>query len=263
VSIKRPVFLFLWLLFIAGLTVVSLRAEPVGSTLNEADWQQIQRQLPKRASSSIAGGEVILGRPDPSIQQQFGWSVAAYGDVVAVGASGDTNVAQAAKYAGSAYIFERNAGGTNAWGLVQKLYASDPVSSGFFGSGIALDGDVLVVGAYGVSGSRGAAYVFERNAGGTNAWQQVQKLLASDGIGLDFFGSKVAISGDIILAGANGQDTMGNGAGAVYVFERNANGTNAWGQSKKLMAADGSHSAYFGQSVSVRGDVAVIGANGA
>ncbi|MDD2237206.1 MAG: MBG domain-containing protein, partial [Kiritimatiellae bacterium] len=137
---------------------------------------------------------------------------------------------------------------------------SDPASSAFFGSDVALWGDVLVVGAYGVNSSRGAAYIFERNAGGTNAWGQVQRMVAPDGSGLIFYGPRVEVGGDVVLVSATGQDS---GAGAVYLYERNADGTNAWGLVKKMVASDAASSAYFGQSVAVRGDLVIVGANGA
>jgi len=45
---------------------------------------------------------------------------------------------------GSAYIFERNIGGTNAWGQVKKLTASDGTGSDQFGYSVSVNGDVAL-----------------------------------------------------------------------------------------------------------------------
>ena len=68
-----------------------------------------------------------------------------------------------------------------------------------FAYNIALEGDVLVVGAYGdsaVGEDYGAAYVFARAAG---SWSQLQKLIAFDGASWDYFGGDVGLSGDLML----------------------------------------------------------------
>jgi hypothetical protein len=51
-------------------------------------------------------------------------------------------------------------------------------------------GDVALVGAMEMNSWQGAAYVFERNAGGTNAWGEVQKLIAADGAAGNVFTSQ-------------------------------------------------------------------------
>ena len=53
----------------------------------------------------------------------------------------------------------------------------------------------------------GAAYIFERNAGGAGNWGQVKKLTAEDPAADDFFGNSVAISGDTVVVGADGKDS--------------------------------------------------------
>ena len=67
--------------------------------------------------------------------------------------------------------------------------------------------------------SAGAAYVSERNAGGTNACGQVAKLTASDKAADDYFGWAVSVAGDVALVGAIFADPDGaNDAGAAYVI---------------------------------------------
>ena len=89
---------------------------------------------------------------------------------------------------------------------------------------------------------------------------KVQKLLAGDGAADDMFGWSVAVSGDTAIIGAYGDDDKGDFSGSAYVFVRAADGT--WSQQAKLTAADGEVGDYFGSSVAVSGDTAVIGVFG-
>ena len=81
-------------------------------------------------------------------------------------------------------------------------------------------GDNIVVGAYGASVNgnslQGAAYVYT-NVGGT--WTFVKKLVADDGVGGEFFGRSVAMSGTRALVGAPYASVDGTAArGAVYMW---------------------------------------------
>ena len=80
-----------------------------------------------------------------------------------------------------AYIFERNQGGTNAWGEVKKLLAKRWCNTYYFGFSVAISGNTVVVGAYTNDRAlpiQGSAYLFERDQGGVNNWGEVKKLLA-------------------------------------------------------------------------------------
>jgi hypothetical protein len=83
-------------------------------------------------------------------------------------------------------------------------------------------------------------------------------LTASDAAPGDAFGRSVAISGDTIIVGAPGDDERGENAGAAYVFVRDA--TRAWVEKQKLLPAEGIAGDFFGWSVAVDGDLAVVGA---
>jgi len=94
------------------------------------------------------------------------------------------------------------------------------------------------------------------------AWNQVQKLLASDCSGLDQFGWSVSINGEYALVGSilQGSQPGCNWKGSAYVFKRT--GTSTWTQQQQLNASDAAAYNYFGSSVSLDGDRALIGANG-
>ena len=88
-------------------------------------------------------------------------------------------------------------------------------------------------------------------------WNEIEKILASDGDGGDRFGYSVSISGDYAVIGAYQDDDNGSDSGSTYIFQRN--GSN-WTEQAKLTASDGADGDYFGWSVSISGDYAVIGA---
>ena len=196
-----------------------------------------------------------LTASDAAVNASFGSSVSINADTVVIGANGSVPGA-AYISVGAAYIFERNQGGTENWGQVQKLTASDPANYASFGSSVAINADTVVVGAYGKVPGR--AYIFERNQGGDEHWGQLKELTASDAVGGDQFGISVAISIDTVAVGAN----HGNRAtsGAVYIFERNQNGVESWGQVQELTADDATLLDEFGISVAIEGDTLVVGA---
>jgi hypothetical protein len=183
----------------------------------------------------------------------FGISVGIAGDTVAVGADKqDGN-------RGAVYIFERNAGGPGAWGQHKKLTATDGVQGDNFGSAIDIDQDTLVAGAPLDDVAKGSAYVFARNSGGLDNWAQVVKLTASDPSDNENFGNSVGVSGDTVVVGAGGDNAE---RGACYAFERNAGGTEKWGEVAKLTASDGVGADQLGFSIGIDASTVVSGAIG-
>ncbi len=171
---------------------------------------------------------------------------------------------------GACHVFSRS---TSGWSFVKKLQASDAADFDFFGSSVAIAGNTIVVGvpsedhnADGVAGNEstvGAAYVFERNRGGTNNWGQAKKLIASDDEGFDNFGHAVAIAADFIVVTAPGNDVGANNSqGAAYIFVRHLGGINQWGQFKQLFHSDIGPNDDFGMGVAINGTTIAIGARG-
>ena len=148
-----------------------------------------------------------------------------------------------------------------------KVTASDGGLNHQFGRDVALSGDYLVVGASlanAIGADSGAAYVFERNAGGVDNWGQVKKLLGSTTSAADRFGFSVGISGQTVIVGAPNDDGMvvGTDLGNVFFFERNQGGIGNWGESKLLVNPALGSFDQFGRSVSISGDTAIVGAHG-
>jgi hypothetical protein len=192
-----------------------------------------------------------LTASDGATFDRFGFSVAVSGDVVLIGAPVDDDQGS---NSGSAYVFD---GSSGTWTQAAKLTASDGASGDRFGTSVATDGDVAVIGAFSDddNGSlSGSAYVFD-GSGGT--WTEAAKLTASDGTAFDFFGRSVAVSGGVAVVGAEGDDDQGLNSGSAYVFDGSG---GSWTQAAKLTASDGASGDQFGSSVATYGDVAVIGA---
>src|SRR5205823_5417703 len=146
---------------------------------------------------------------------------------------------------------------------------------------VSISGDTVVVGALyedsaatGINGNQsdnsatgsGAAYVFVRSG---STWTQQAYLKASNTGVNDLFGVSVAISGDTIVVGAYGEDSAATGvngnqadngaidSGAAYVFVRSG---STWTQQAYLKASNTGASDFFGGSVAISGDTAVVGA---
>ena len=204
-----------------------------------------------------AGTKIVA--PGGAAGDRFGCSVAISGDCAIVGASWadiSTNSDQ-----GAAYVFRRT--GTNNWDAGTKIVASDGAANDRFGESVAVSGDCAIVGAFwadiSTNSDQGAAYVFRRT--GTNTWDAGTKITASDGSANYDFGTSVAVSGDYAIVGASGADISGPDKGAAYVFRRT--GTNTWDGGTKIVASDGTGRDYFGDSVAVSGNYAIVGAPGA
>jgi len=152
---------------------------------------------------------------------------------------------------------------------LQKLVATDRAEGDQFGICIDIDGNYAIVGAdcqdKDASGGNmlteaGAAYIYYYDG---NNWNQQAKLVASDRAISDYFGSSVSISGDVAIVGApiEFEDASGvnplAGAGSAYMFRRSG---TTWTQKAKVVASDREVDDYFGCSVSIDGNYAIVGA---
>ena len=183
----------------------------------------------------------------------LGVSVAIEGDTIIAGATGDDD---SAINSGAAYIFVRNG---ESWSQQAKLKASDVDTSDYFGGSVNISGSDVIVGAHGNDDAgdfTGSAYVFTFD--GVN-WSEQAKLIANDADAGDWFGGKVAISGDSVIIGAANDDWAGEFSGSAYTFSRNG---VIWSQQTKLTADMGAFADSYGCSVDISGDIAVVGASG-
>ncbi len=190
-----------------------------------------------------------------NINDNYGSSVSVDGDYAVIGAPG--------YYAGRgcAYVMHNNAG---TWETVAVLKASDGGANRGFGNSVCISGNVIVAGSYkdNTNGQySGSAYVFVKPTGEWTDASETAKLLPSDPANYDMFGVSVAISGDNIIIGANGDDDNGNASGSAYLYTKPTAGwVSTSTETTKLTASDGAESDGFGYSVDISGDNIVIGA---
>jgi len=203
--------------------------------------------------------EQYLFGSDEATADIFGTSVAIEGGVLVVGAPG--NDINGIVSAGAAYVFRYDG---SVWVEEQKLFASDGEFNAQFGHSVSVSENLIVVGAYldgdlsSPDGAPGAAYVFRFDG---STWLEEEKLTASDGASVDYFGVSVSISGYAIVIGAYYDDDKGSSSGSAYVFRHNANrpAREQWVEEQKLTASDGEAYDWFGYAVGISSNVIAVG----
>lgn len=193
----------------------------------------------------------ILTASDGVSGDFFGSSVSISGDIALVGAYGDDKK-------GSAYVFEIPSGGWTNMTEIAKLTASDGDTNDYFGHSVSISGDVIVIGAC-YNEINGSAYLYKKPANGWVDMTQTAKLTSSGISNSIQFGYSVSISESVVVIGAVRDDDYN---GSAYIFEEPLNGWTDMTQTAKLTYSDSVFFSYFGCSVSISGDVAVIGSFG-
>ena len=212
----------------------------------------------KRTAGVWAQAAYVKGPVKKS--QQFGWSVAASGNTVVVGAplenSGSSGTAgdetdTSAPNAGAAYVYFSSGG---VWGLQGYLKASNTETQDQLGWAVAVSGDTVAVGAIGedssatgVNGDQtnnslsnsGAVYVFVRTGA---LWAQQAYIKASDPFTNDQFGAPLAVDGDTLVVGA-----PHHFSGQGYVYARSG---TAWSQQALLFPSNAATNFSIGVAVS-------------
>ncbi len=199
-----------------------------------AGWAEVARLLPD----------------DGAAADWFGRSVGIDGNTVVIGAPQDRN----SQLPGAAYVFEDTGTG---WAQVAKLFSGlDP--PGFkFGHSVSISDGTILVGSP-EENLTGTTYIYEDDG---NGWTHTANLQAGG-----LFGLSVAISGDKAIVGAPNrpqydkkgkQVSKGGGLDMAYVFEKDGSG---WTQVAELTGGDQFAYDYFGWSVAIDGNKAIVGA---
>ena len=203
-----------------------------------------------------------LTASDGAGDDEFGSSVAIDGDIVVVGAPGNTVGAN--NNQGAVYVFEKS---SDSWTLLAKLTASDGKSWDGFGFCVAINNNVIVVGApdHDTEGhdDQGVVYVYIKPDSGWKNIHESARLTASDGIKYAEFGNSIAIDQDTIVVGdaLADIDRLGDNKGAAYIFVKPITGWVNTTENAKLLASDGWPNDLFGSSVAVSQDTVVVGAS--
>ncbi|MBC8305140.1 MAG: hypothetical protein H8E55_56430, partial [Pelagibacterales bacterium] len=190
----------------------------------------------------------------------FGSSISVSNDFLAVGSTHDDRHPSGSGQAkGGVYVFKLDEDGY--WQQQgSQLEALEGDGGDEFGSSVAIQGNIIAIGARRVrnsNGSKGAVYVFENQIG--ESWFQTHKLTPSDGGSDDHFGNSVSIYGNSILIGSYRSNGNSTGSGSVYLFNKIED--SHWVQSKKFASSDGNDGDEFGNSVSIHEDAILIGSH--
>lgn len=180
----------------------------------------------------------------------FGNAVGIDGDYAVVGAPGAQD-GKGGDIPGAAYVFKRE-GGT--WTQVARLSESPGIE---LGSAVAISGSRIMVGdpEDNERGDRaGAVYVYKQSG---DDFSTDAKILATDATPEDYFGSAIYLDGDRAIFGAlfNDQSAVESGAAYIYIW----NGS-IWFKQAKIAPSDPTQEKWFGFSVHLVGDLAVVGA---
>jgi len=215
------------------------------------------------AAASLPGVEHRVQAADPDNSDWFGRAVDVDGDLAVVGAPGDDGQATGA---GAAYVF-RLVG--PSWLQVQKLTAEgDAEQFDAFGTDVAVERDLIVVGAPGdddAGGDAGAAYLFQWNG---SSWSRIEKFLPNDPANAGYaYGTAVDIGiavphdGTVeitdVVVGAPRADTF---QGVVFLVEKNG---TLWSTIGRFSDSDDTglnDAGEFGTSLAIRGDQLIAGA---
>ncbi len=178
----------------------------------------------------------------------FGYSVAISGDLVLVGAPQGL-----VPHVGAAYLYNRNTRQELA-----KLPFDDVASDQWFGTSVALDGAIAVVGAPhddDMAADAGAIYVYDV-VDPANPELKC-KLYSPEPHYEDYFGHSVAVSGNIIVVGTHMARHNDSNEGAAYLFNADTCQFLA-----ELTVEDPGPNDLFGHAVAICGDSVVVGAYG-
>ncbi len=217
------------------------RVKAVDNAGNESDWSE--------SHFLFSMNPVKVTASDGTKNDWYGKSVGIAEDNVVVGAILDDDMGDGS---GSAYVYRWNGNSYDEY----KLTASDGSETDQFGGAVAISGDVIAVGAIQedeLGTNSGSAYAYRWNGSGYDEY----KLTASDGAAYDYFGNSIGVSGNNIIVGAYLSNSSGPDAGSAYLYHWNG----ASYEEYKFTASDSIGFDYFGYSVAISGDNAVIGAH--
>src|SRR5262249_35091867 len=126
-----------------------------------------------------------------------------------------------------------------------------------FGYAFALDGERVLVGAFGRDGAsldEGAVYVFARDQGGAGAWGEVARLTAPAPSSDTAFGYALALDGDRLAIGA----PRPNAPGSVHLYRRDALAPSGWSHERELVPTDAATGFAYGYALALSGETLLV-----
>ncbi len=205
--------------------------------------------------TKLEGGGTVNG-------DEFGASVGTDGDLIVVGAPGDD---AKGPDAGAVYVFrQQTINGVLTWTQAAKLFSKNAIGGARFGSSVAVQNKVVVVGApfnTVLVSHQGTVHAFDPDAQYL-VWTE-SLLVAADPQVDEHLGGAVAVDGKFVVAGAKDYDVANPtvlDVGRIYGFYREGIG-GPW-ISKPASPFNGTTGRHFGASIAIKNGKVAVGAPG-
>jgi len=230
-----------------------------GDVLLVADWNYNYQPDPYVPTAGAAwifhrdqGGPGAWGMVVDLGQNRGGGLIPA-NSLNAVATDGTHAIIQIAGNPGGADIFRRDQGGPDNWDRVATVTDSGGPAPGGFANLLEIDGSTAAAVRPSGGPDRGV-WVFERDAGGPDAWGEVmQTTMNADA-------NQVDLDVDTLVVSSVADGQAGPYYGAVYVYERNHPTPGAWGLATTILG-DGTVvdlQSGFGNDVAISGDTLMV-----
>jgi FG-GAP repeat/LVIVD repeat len=183
-----------------------------------------------------------------ALNDHFGQSVSVSGNYIIIGAPDDDN--GLSLDFGSVSIYQFNG---SAWVLMQKILDANGAIDDRFGYSVSVSGNFVIVGAPeddGLSLNHGSVSIYQYN--GAN-WVFMIKNTGTTGN--DQFGYSVSISGNYAMVGVFG---FNSSRGSAIIYKYNG---SSWVLNQQLTDPASAPNDFFGISVSISGNYAIVGAS--
>ncbi len=158
-------------------------------------------------------------QPDAAPQDLFAFRCDINGENLIIGAFGNN---ENGINAGAAYIYNKNFGGDNNWGMAYKIIPNDIAEYNGVGSSVCITDNYAIVGAFSTVNNNinsGSTYIYQNN-GTPDNWSEIQEIIPSDeGNGFKF-GMSVAFDGTDIIISAYKDNENGEGSGSAYIYAK-------------------------------------------
>jgi len=257
--VKFLLSLFISLLLFAGCDNSGESSDETGSTS-------------KNEPTSLLSEKSVFSGTGLIENDKFGWSTDISGDNAIVGMlERDGTDPSKPVSQGCVYFFKKNSNGR--WSQTQMMKGSNSEIGDFFGYSVSMSGNYAVVGAYKEDGpddntrwQSGAVYIYKLNET-SGLWEETQIIRASDAResreqdahGGGWFGWDVDMEDGKLIVGTKCKWSPQRFTGGAYIYELNE-ASGLWEETAILEASDKNTDDFFGESVAIKGNRAIVGA---
>jgi hypothetical protein len=218
-----------------------------------------------------------IRHPEPVQGDLFGVAVAAYGNLIAIGAP--KHQVGAVPGAGVVYLFIRDNNCDEEWTLLQKIESPNPYINGQFGRALSLGNGALAVAAHRLTVSGGGGdvledvvHVFQPGPTNSSVWTRRATLKDPDpnaGISpTNYFGYSISVNAQGTRVAVGSPLAWSEGGqfpfrtGEVFLYGRDIGGAENWGVIHTYQPPLFVPNARFGRSVALDGERLAVGAPG-